>query len=102
MIFNSHADFWTMKWSDVLRSSRKTLDLKGVQAYHKWLRHKISENVPFDNVIYELLTADGNPATNPPANYYRATRDPTALAEIDRPALLRHPHAMRQVPQSSL
>ena len=27
-----YADYWTMKWSDVLRSSRKTIQIKGTRS----------------------------------------------------------------------
>ena len=47
----------------------------------KWLRDKISDNVPFDQIVRELITAEGGTFANPPANYYRVARDPNALAE---------------------
>jgi hypothetical protein len=76
-----YADFWTLKWLDVLRSNRKTIQPKGTQAYQQWLRNKIEVNAPFDQLVRELLTANGNTFANPPANYYRVARDPTNLAE---------------------
>jgi Protein of unknown function (DUF1553)/Protein of unknown function (DUF1549) len=75
------ADFWTLKWADVLRSSRKTIQLKGSHAFHEWLRGKISNNTPVDKLVQELLTANGNTFNNPPANYYRIAKDPLSLAE---------------------
>src|SRR5439155_11536996 len=78
---NEYADFWTLKWSDVLRSNRKAIQAKGVHVYQQWLRRKIAKNTPFDQVVRELLTANGSTFANPPANYYRVARDPTNLAE---------------------
>src|SRR5262249_55945620 len=75
------ADFWALKWSDVLRSNRKTLQVKGVHAFQLWLRDHVSRNTPLDEVIRELLTANGNTFANPAANYYRIAKDPTNLAE---------------------
>ncbi|QEL16218.1 DUF1553 domain-containing protein [Limnoglobus roseus] len=75
------SDFWTLKWADVLRSNRKTIHLKGSHAFHKWLRGKIVENTPVDEMVRELLTANGNTFNNPPANYYRIAKDPLSLAE---------------------
>ncbi len=75
------ADFWTLKWADVLRSSRKSIQLKGSHAFHEWLRGRIAENVPVDVMVKELLTANGNTFNNPPANYYRIAKDPLGLAE---------------------
>jgi hypothetical protein len=75
------ADFWALKWADVLRSSRKTIQLKGSTGFQAWLRTKFAENEPFDAVVRELLTATGNTYSNPAANYYRIAKDPTGLAE---------------------
>ena len=76
-----YADFWTLKWSDVFRSSRKTIQLKGVHTFQTWLRERIADNTSFDKITRELLTANGSTFENPPANFYRIARDPTSLAE---------------------
>jgi hypothetical protein len=76
-----YADFWTLKWSDVLRSSTKTLKAKGVVAFHGWVRKQVAENVSFDKITRELITGSGDTFANPAASYYRVTRDPTSLAE---------------------
>jgi hypothetical protein len=76
-----YADFWTLKWSDVLRSSRKTLQVKGVHIFQTWLREHIEANTGLDQVVRELLTASGSTSMNPAANFYRVSTDPTVLAE---------------------
>jgi hypothetical protein len=76
-----YADYWTLKWSDVLRSSRKTIQIKGTWVFQKWLRDHFVRDTGFDEVARELLTASGSTFTNPPANYYRIARDPQNLAE---------------------
>jgi hypothetical protein len=76
-----YADFWTMKWSDVLRSSRKTLQVKGTHVYQHWLRDHIGRNTPFNEIVRDLLTASGSTFSNPAANFYRVSVDPTNLAE---------------------
>ncbi len=75
------ADFWALKWADVLRSSRKTIQAKGSYGFQLWLREKIATNTPIDEIVRELLTATGNTYANPPANYYRIAKDPQSLAE---------------------
>ena len=74
-------DFWTLKWSDVLRVEERTLDPKGAAAYRDWIRASIAGRKPFDQFARELLTASGGTYANPPANYYRRTRDPEELGE---------------------
>ncbi|HKB39099.1 MAG TPA: DUF1549 domain-containing protein [Gemmataceae bacterium] len=76
-----YADYWTLKWSDVLRSNRKTIQLKGIHVLQQWVRGHVRNNTGFDAVVRELLTANGSTFTNPPANYYRIARDPQNLAE---------------------
>ena len=76
-----YADFWALKWSDVLRSNRKTIQVKGVAAFQMWLRDNLSRNEPLDEMIRDLLTANGSTYANPPANFYRIAKDPTSLAE---------------------
>jgi hypothetical protein len=65
----------------VLRSSRKTIQLKGAVGMQGWLRDKFVKNEPFDKVVKEILTASGNTYSYPPANYYRIAKDPQSLAE---------------------
>lgn len=75
------ADFWALKWSDLLRNEEKTLDRKGVQNFHAWIRNALAQNKPFDQFTRELIVARGSTYKNPPANYYRAMRDPFTRAE---------------------
>src|SRR5262249_2110443 len=76
-----YADFWTLKWCDVLRSNRKTMQVAGVYKFQEWVHNCLSENRPFDEMVRELLTSSGNTFANPAANYYRVARDPQSLAE---------------------
>lgn len=76
-----YSDFWALKWSDVFRSSRKTIQLKGATAFQQWLKGHINANTPFDVIIRDMLTSNGNTYANPPANFYRIAKDPQNLAE---------------------
>jgi hypothetical protein len=78
---DEYADFWTLKWADVLRNNRKTVQVKGAHVYQDWLHERIARNVPFDQIVRDLLTASGSTFANPAANYYRVSADPTNLAE---------------------
>ena len=75
------ADFWALKWADVLRSSQKTIQKKGSYGFQAWLRGHLQKNTPIDAIVRELITASGNTYSNPPANYYRIAKDPQSLAE---------------------
>lgn len=75
------SDFWALKWSDVFRSNRKTIQVKGVHGFQTWLRDHLTRNTSMDQIIHELLTSNGSTFSNPPANYYRIAKDPQSLAE---------------------
>ena len=75
------ADFWALKWADLLRVEAHSLDQKGVQNFHHWIRHSIAENKPLDQFVRELITARGSTYSTPAANYYRSSRDPATRAK---------------------
>lgn len=75
------ADFWALKWADLLHNEEKVLDAKGVRVFHGWIRQSIAEGKPLNAMARELVAAQGSTYTNPPANFYRALRDPYARAE---------------------
>lgn len=80
------ADYWAMKWCDVLRvKSEFPINLwpNAVQAYHRWIRNSIRQNMPADRFARELLTASGSNFRVPQVNFYRAVpgKAPSALAQ---------------------
>jgi hypothetical protein len=75
------ADHWALKWADLLRVEDRTLDRKGMEIFHRWIRQSIADHMPIDQFVRELLTARGSTYLNPPANFYRANRNPIARAE---------------------
>jgi hypothetical protein len=75
------ADFWALKWSDLLRNEEKVLDRKGVQLFHAWIRRCIIDGEPLNEFARELIAGRGSTYSQPAANYYRALRDPQARAE---------------------
>ncbi len=75
------AEFWALKWADLFRTEEKTIDRKGVQAFHGWIVQGLRDNKPVDQFVREIIGARGSTYQNPPANYYRALRDPVTRAE---------------------
>jgi hypothetical protein len=74
-------DFWALKFADVLRSNSRLIKSKGAYAFHRWIRSQVEQNVPIDEFVRQLLTADGSTFDNPPANYYRISRTPEEAVE---------------------
>jgi hypothetical protein len=75
------ADFWSLKWADLLHCEEKALDAKGVRLFHDWIRRSIAEGKPLNEFARELIAGRGSTYSQPAANWYRALRDPQARAE---------------------
>ena len=76
-----YANYWALKWADLLRVEEKTLDPKGVKKTFTWLSEMIQQGKPLDQFAREILCAMGSTYENPPANFYRALRSPVDRAE---------------------
>ena len=73
------ADYWALKWGDLLRvKSEFPINLwpNAVQAYARWIRTAIRDNKPYDQFARELLTASGSNFRVGPVNFYRAVQSP--------------------------
>ena len=77
----AYTDYWTIKWGDLLQSSRKYLGEKGTFAFREWIRDSIATNKPYDKMVRELLTSRGSSYEDPAGNYFRATREPKPTME---------------------
>jgi hypothetical protein len=75
------ADFWALKWADLLKIEQRQLDYDGMKVFHGWIRESIATNKPLDQFARELIAARGSTLKNPPANWWRANRDPVTRAE---------------------
>ncbi len=80
------ADYWAMKWGDLLRVKAEfpiNLWPNAAALYHRWIRTSLKENKPYDQFVRELLTASGSNFADPQVNFYRAVqgKDPNTLAK---------------------
>ena len=69
------ADYWSLKWCDLLRVKAEfpiNLWPNAVQAYHRWIRDCLRQNMPYDKFAHELLTSSGSNFRVPQVNFYRA------------------------------
>src|SRR5439155_8443022 len=78
-----HADYFTNKWSAVLRNRRKSDkdDIQPTQAFHAWIRDSIHKNKPFDQFVREVVTATGEEINAPPNQCYHDVR--YAASQVD-------------------
>jgi len=74
------ADYWAMRWGDILRIKAEfpvNLWPNAAQAYHRWVRSSIAENKPYDKFARELLTSSGSNFRVGPVNFFRALQNRT-------------------------
>ncbi|MBI3208316.1 MAG: DUF1553 domain-containing protein [Candidatus Solibacter usitatus] len=79
-------DFWTLKWSDLLRIKSEypvRIWPKAVAVYYQWVRESVAANKPYDQFVHELITSNGSNFRNGPANFVRAvpSKDPQTIGE---------------------
>ena len=74
------ADYWSMKWGDILRIKAEfpiNLWPNAAQAYHRWVHSSIAQNKPYDQFVREMLTSSGSNFRVGPVNFYRAIQNKT-------------------------
>ncbi len=81
------ADYWSLKWCDLLRVKAEfpsKLWPNAVQAYHRWVRQALVNNTPYDDFARALLTSSGSNFRVAPVNFYRAMpeREPDTTARV--------------------
>ncbi len=86
LVSDAFADYAAMHWSDLLRVKAEfpiNLWPNAAQAYHRWIRSSIAENMPYDRFARELLTSSGSNFRVPQVNFYRAvqSREPETIAQ---------------------
>ena len=79
------ADYWSLKWCDLLRVKAEfpiNLWPNAVQAYHRWIYDCLKQNMPYDRFVREMLTSSGSNFRVPQVNFYRAIQghQPSTIA----------------------
>jgi len=80
LVRQEFADFWALKWADVLKVEGRTLDEQGMKAFHGWIRDAIATNRPMNEFVSEMISSRGSTYHEPASNFYRANRTPQARA----------------------
>ncbi len=79
-----YADFYAVKWGDILQINRDQparLQTKGMWTFYRWLWDSLDQNKPMNEFVHELLTAQGSGYVNGPANFFRIGDGPQGMAE---------------------
>ncbi|MEW4454886.1 DUF1549 and DUF1553 domain-containing protein [Bremerella sp. JC817] len=77
----TYVEFWTNKWCDLLQVNQKFLGDPGVHALRNWVMDSVAANKPYDEMVYEILTASGSTLDHPASAYYKILRTPEDTME---------------------
>ena len=77
---DEYADYWAMRWLDILRADQLKITPQGTVAMQRWLRSAFAENRPYDQMARELLTVQGNTSTEGPGSFYKILKKPDEVA----------------------
>ena len=69
------SDWWALKWADLLRIEEKTLDQKGVENFHSWLRDAFTQNKPLDQFAREIVSGRGSTYEVPTAQFLSGVKN---------------------------
>ncbi len=77
------AELWVMKWAErlLVRRVQNQVSPKAALRYFEWLEERLANNVPIDQVVRDLLGAQGGVFDQPAVNFFQAERDNKKLAE---------------------
>lgn len=78
----NYADYFASKWTPLLKNRRDAAsDITSNFAFHAWVRDGLLANVPYDQLVRELLGATGTVVSNPPVAWYKRVKDPKEQLE---------------------
>ena len=85
---DEYAEYWTMKWLNILRADQLTVSPQGAVAMQRWLRHGFAQNRPFNEFATDLLTVQGNTSAEGPGSFYKILNKPDEAARAVSQLLL--------------
>ena len=65
-----YTDYWTLRFSDLLRNNQQAKQDKGLQVFYRWIRDSMRSGKPWDQMARELITSTGSGYRSGPANWY--------------------------------
>lgn len=71
-----YAEYWAMKWSDLLKADKLKITPQGTVGLTRWLRKQFAANRPYDEMAREILTAQGPVQGEGPAAFFKTLDAP--------------------------
>lgn len=77
-----YADHWANKWADLLRPNPYRVGIKATRSLDAWLRDAFRRNLPYDQFVRELVTAQGSTWRNGAVTIFRDRRSPDEITTL--------------------
>ena len=77
-----YADHWANKWMDLLRPNPYRVGIKAVFNLDGWIRDAFRRNLPYDQFVREIVTANGSTFDQSPSTIFRDRREPIEIAPV--------------------
>ncbi|MCK5920863.1 MAG: DUF1549 domain-containing protein, partial [Methylococcales bacterium] len=74
-------DYWAYRWSHVFLVNGRLLRSDAVKIYYEWIRNSVKNNVPWDEMARQVVTAKGGDLDNGATSFYGLHQDPESMAE---------------------
>ena len=77
-----YGDFWANKWADLLRPNPYRVGIKATYSLDAWLRDTFRKNLPYDQFVRQLVTAQGSTFRNGAVTLFRDRREPEEITTM--------------------
>lgn len=77
-------ELWVMKFAELLQirtNPTNQVSYKSTLLYFNWLQDRIAKNIPFNQIVKELISASGGTFKTPATNYYQIEKETLKLTE---------------------
>lgn len=79
-------ELWVMKWAELMQirtfeNGNQQVSYKAALGYYNWLRERIAGNMPFNELVRQLLSAEGGTFASPATNFFQIEQDVSKLTE---------------------
>lgn len=77
-----YADYWANKWADLMRPNPYRVGIKATFNLDGWLRDAFRRNMPYDQMVREIITAQGSSFRQGSMVLFRDRREPDEITTI--------------------
>lgn len=75
-------DLWAMKFGELFKiRTANQVSYKALLGFHNWVRRRIDDNVPLNEMLRDVIAAEGGTFDSPATNYYQIEANNRLLAE---------------------